>query len=361
MKLLSKYNIGKFIASNLISGSLCPSAHRKDLGALNINLNYFLRTSPRVRYCVRRSALFVIPCLALFTTSVCADPIDELTNRFANSEIVFQRSSSNAPFLPLAYVEVKEYSDSHIALSDDRKITVDQRTFSQSAIVPFLASPRDIIFLGEWINNSKIESDAIGLESFDVTQVALPIGWLRQTSDDNQVGGFLAPLGYKASLNESRWNWEALGGAFGRYVQDKHTWWAYGVYFNVGGIEDTYLPYLGAFWQIDDRWSLSAIMPWPAILYAPSPKTLFRFGASPTASAWRLSQDNTEVSQEISGWDFGLSGERRIYKNLWFKLEGGVGGLRALRLEDGNLRAPDLKVDASSYIKLGVNFRPSMP
>jgi hypothetical protein len=328
---------------------------------MNINLNFFLSTAHRARYCAQRLPFFFIACLSLSITSASANSIEETMNRFSSSEIVFHRSSSNAPFLPLAYAELKEYSDSQIKLSDDRTINIDQRTFSQSAIAPILASPRDIIFLGEWISSSKIESDAVGLESFDVTQVALPIGWLRQTSNDNQIGGFLSPLGYKASLSESSWNWEALGGAFGRYVQDKHTWWAYGVYFNVGGIEDTYLPYVGAFWQIDDRWSLSAIMPWPAMLYAPNQKTLFRLGASPTSSAWRLSQDNAEVSQEISGWDFGLSGERRIYGNLWLKLEGGVGGLRALRLEDGDLRAPDLTVNASSYIKLGVNFRPSMP
>lgn len=285
---------------------------------------------------------------------------DAAMQDFSSSEIVFQRTTSNVPFMPLAYIEHKVYGDTTLVLEDKSKISIDQTTFSQSAIVPFLASPKDIIFVGEWVNNSHLKSNNASFESFDVTQAALPVGWLRQVDKRTQVGGFIAPLAYKASIENSQWSWETLGGIFSRKVHSETTWWAFGLYFNVGGLEDTYLPYLGAYFQLSDQWSLSAIIPWPAILYAPTQDSLFRFGASPTGSSWQLDQESTEISQKISGWDFGLSGEHRIYENLWLKLEGGVGGLRALRLENGDLQAPDFKVDASSYIKFGINFRPSV-
>jgi hypothetical protein len=288
------------------------------------------------------------------------DFLDRMMVKFSQSKIVLQRAESNAPFIPLAYAEYKIYSDTNLNLDNQQTISIDQTTFAQGAVLPILATSRDVLFIGEWVNSSQITSDTSGFESFDVAQAAIPVGWLRQLNSETQVAGFIAPLGYKASLQGSNWEWQTFGGLFGRHVYSDDIWWAFGAYFDVGGIEDSYLPYLGAFWQIDEKWSLSAIMPWPAVLFAPTKDTFFRFGASPTGSSWQIDTATAQINQELSGWDFGLSGEQRIYKNLWFKLETGVGGLRSLRLKEGKIKMPDLKVDSSSYIKLGINFRPSV-
>lgn len=302
---------------------------------------------------------FLLLVLLSFTANA-DDFLDRMMMKFSQSEIVFQRAESNAPFLPLANAQYKAYDDTKLKLDDQQSISIDQTTFAQSAILPILATSKDVVFIGEWINNSHISSKSTGFESFDVTQAALPLGWLRQVDPETQIAGFVAPLGYKATLDNSKWDWQTLGGIFSRHVYSDDTWWVFGAYFDVGGIEDTYLPYLGAFWQIDEKWSLSAIMPWPAVLFAPTKDTFFRFGASPTGSSWQVDSGSSQINQEISGWDFGISAEQRIFKNLWINLETGLGGLRALRLNNGHVSMPDLKVDSSTYIKLGINFRPSM-
>lgn len=288
------------------------------------------------------------------------DLISDMATQFADSEIQFQRADSNIPFLPLAYAEYKNYDDTKLTLENDESIIIDQTTYAQGGVLPILASPEDVLFVGEWINKSHISSNSPGFESFDVTQAAIPLGWLHQESPDTQIGGFIAPLGYKADLDGSGWSWQTLGGAFSRHTYSDDIWWAFGAYFDVGGIDDTYLPYLGVFWQVNEKLSVSAIMPWPAILYAPTKNTLFRFGAAPTGSSWKVNRDTTEINQELSGWDFGISAEHRAFKSLWFKVETGFGGLRALRVETNKVKAPDFKVDASSYIKIGINLRPSM-
>lgn len=288
------------------------------------------------------------------------DFLNDMMMKFSQSEIIFQRADSNAPFLPLANVQYKAYDDTKLKLDNHQEISIDQTTFAQSAILPILATPRDVVFVGEWINNSHISSNSPDFESFDVTQAGIPIGWLRQINPETQLGGFVAPLGYKSSKDNSNWSWQTLGGLFSRHEYNKEIWWAFGAYFDVGGIDDTYLPYLGAFWQVDKRWSISAIMPWPSVLFAPTKDTFFRFGASPTGSSWQIDSGSSQINQEISGWDFGISGEQRIFKSLWLSLETGLGGLRALRINNGSVIMPDLKVDASSYVKIGINFRPSI-
>ncbi len=313
-----------------------------------------MNISFRFKFCVLLGiTLFSLKCNA-------KDLISEMAAQFANSEIQFQRAESNVPFLPLAYAEYKNYDDTKLKLEDGDTVTIDQTTFAQGAVLPILASPRDVLFIGEWINTSQISSSSPGFESFDATQVAIPLGWLHQESQDTQIGGFIAPLGYKADLDDSGWSWQTLGGAFSRHTYSDDIWWAFGAYFDVGGIDDTYLPYLGAFWQVNEKLSISAIMPWPAILYAPTKNTLFRFGASPTGSSWQVNRDTTQIAQELSGWDFGVAAEHRVFKSLWFKVEAGFGGLRALRLENDEIKAPDFKVDASSYVKIGINLRPSL-
>lgn len=313
-----------------------------------------MNISFRLKLC----ALFSFTLISL--QSNAKDLISDMTVQFANSEIQFQRAGSNIPFLPLAYADYKDYDDTKLTLENGDTITIDQTTYAQGAVLPILASPRDVLFIGEWINKSHISSNTPGFESFDVTQAAIPLGWLHQESQDTQIGGFIAPLGYKADLNGSGWSWQTLGGAFSRHTYSDDIWWAFGAYFDIGGIDDTYLPYLGVFWQINEKLSISAIMPWPAMLYAPTKNTLFRFGASPTGSSWQVNRDTTEINQELSGWDFGISAEHRAFKSLWFKIETGFGGLRALRVETNKIKAPDLEIDASSYIKIGVNLRPSM-
>jgi hypothetical protein len=132
-------------------------------------------------------------------------------------------------------------------------------------------------------------------------------------------------------------------------------------YFDVGPGDDIYLPYLGASWQIDDELTISAILPWPAILYAPDRDTLWRFGAAPSGASWSLNSEQSEISFSLDNWKLGLTAERRISGGLWFAFEAGVAGFRSLRLQDGELRSAKFDIDETAYLHIGINFRPELP
>ncbi|WP_157497592.1 hypothetical protein [Gilvimarinus chinensis] len=286
----------------------------------------------------------------------------EWAEKFAASDIVFSRSDSNVPFLPLAFASARHYQDSDVTLDDGRTLSFSQQAISQGAVVPFLMSNRDALLLGEWISWSKLSPESEHYNDLQVLSVGLPVGWLHQRSKDWQTGGFLMPLGHKADSNDAQWSWELMGGGFARYTQTDKLWWAYGLYFDVSDHSSLVLPYLGASYQFNERWTLSAIMPWPAVMYAPSDDWLFRFGLAPAGNSWQLNTDGDQFNYVMDNWDLGLSVEKRVHRHFWLELEAGVGGLKGLSVDvnSGDWEAPDFAMSSSGYINIGFNFRPSL-
>ena len=168
------------------------------------------------------------------------------------------------------------------------------------------------------------------------------------------------PLGHDSDLNESGWNWQTLGGGFARWEQRDDLWWAFGLYFDVGGEDDFVIPYLGASWEINQRWTVSAVMPWPAVLYAPTPDWLFRLGVSPSGASWSIEPEDGEAYVNIDSWDFGLGVERRFFRHFWAGIEAGWGGFRGLRLSDDGADSIDLDVGSSGYVNVSLTVRPSI-
>jgi hypothetical protein len=300
--------------------------------------------------------------LAAVVSSVSAEQTTYIKSKleaFENSNIVFQRGRSNAPFLPLASIIAKKYGSADVSVDnvDDYQFEIEH--FSQAAGIPFLVDDDNVLIVGEYLARTNFSTDEAGVESFHAESVGLPIGWLRQISPQWQAAAFVMPLAHKSSHKNSSWEWETLGGAFLRYEQSEEIWWAYGIYADVGGVEDIYLPYAGVSWTINERWTLSAIMPWPAILYAPRDDLLFRFGASPSGASWQVENNGQNISTNFDAWDFGFAVEKNVSGNFWVSLETGIGGLRGLRIVEGDLEGIDTGISSSPYFGLSINFRPS--
>ena len=66
---------------------------------------------------------------------------------FATSDIVLQRGSINVSFQPLAFVDATHYGESTLERSDGSSVSARQTTLSQGAVLPFLMSPRDALYL----------------------------------------------------------------------------------------------------------------------------------------------------------------------------------------------------------------------
>ena len=287
--------------------------------------------------------------------------MQRIAKKFEHSKIEFQRSGSNAPFIPIASLGASFYGDAEVdTRNKGRDVEYDVNTVSQVAGVPFLFGDRDALIIGEYLSWSDFSVKSDTNDSFNVTTVGLPVAWLRQVNPQWQAAAFVMPMGHYDDIKGSNWAWQYLGGAFARYVQHDRLWWAFGFYFDIAPGDNFYIPYVGASWVINERWTLSAVMPWPALLYAPNRDWLFRLGASPSGSSWSFNPDGSDASLNLDAWDFGLSAERRLSGGLWLSLEAGVGGFRGLRLSGSDVESPDLDVSTSPYLGINLNFRPAL-
>jgi hypothetical protein len=287
--------------------------------------------------------------------------VESLVRRFAQSDFEFMRAQSNAPFLPLAWATLTGYEEGTFTRPDggETAVTFHQTSISQGAFVPIPLGKRDALVTGEWLSLTQFELDNSAVEDLDVISAAVPVGWIRQSTPDWQLAAFVAPLGHKT--HEDSWYWETLGGVFTRYVSNDRTAWIFGVYVDLAPLEDFYTPYLGATFILNERWTISAVMPWPAITYAPSTDTLFRLGVVPSGASWSIEPGEQRPRMSLSAWDFGLSAQRRIYRNLWFGVEAGVSGLRGLTIVGGDWQAPDTRLDNTAFALLTLNLRPGSP
>ena len=301
----------------------------------------------------------------LFCASVpAADDsfMQRVTREFADSQIEFQRSGSNAPFMPVAALGATFYGSAEV---DGRgkgveDLQYDVSTVSQFAGLPILLGQRDALIIGEYLSWSDFSVEGKEQNSFEVSSIGLTAAWLRQVNPAWQIAAFVMPMGHHDNMDGSTWTWQYMGGTFARYVQHDRLWWAFGLYADVAPGDNFYIPYVGASWVINERWTLSAVMPWPALLYAPSRDWLLRLGASPSGSSWSFKPNGGDATLNLDAWDFGVGVERRLGDNLWLAAEAGVGGFRGLRLSGSDLESPDLDVSTSPYVGIKLNIRPSM-
>ena len=308
---------------------------------------------------MRRLALL----LTLIATESRAAGLEDWIQSFAQSDFRFNRSASNAPFAPLGWASYAQYGNSDFSVpgNSDASVSYRQTSLTEAALVPVLINPRDALVVGEWVSLTRFDTDSSTLGKFDAVSISLPLGWGRQASEKWQYAAFVAPLGHKASLDNSPWYWEYMGGAFARYTASDSVSWVYGMYVDLSPVENFYIPYVGANWIINRQWTLSAIMPWPAVLYAPTTDTFFRFGVAPTGASWALQPKTNQVELNLDAWNLGISMEHRVHGRFWARIEAGISGLRGISLSSGQLNHPDTSLGTAAYVTAGITFRPASP
>ncbi|HEY5809878.1 MAG TPA: hypothetical protein VIT67_18030 [Povalibacter sp.] len=318
------------------------------------------RHARRIHHCfIWRIAMYSVATVLLQTPPAMADGlIGALVQRFAQSDFEFVRGQSNAPFPPAASLTTSVYQESEFRRPDDADsdVTFQQAAVSQYALLPIPIGRRDAIAIGEWVSWTHFDIDNSPRNDLEVLSVGLPVGWVRQASPGWQVAAFVAPVGHRTP--EDSWYWETLGGAFARNLRGDRFAWVVGVYFDVSPLEDFYTPYLGATYLINERWTLNAIMPWPSVTYAPTTSTVFRLGVTPSGASWSVEPGERHPRMNLSTWNFGLTVERRIARNLWLGFEAGVAGLRGLSIVGGDWEAPETKLHNTGFARLTLNLRP---
>src|SRR5215469_2016590 len=141
--------------------------------------------------------------------------LDELAQRFAESDFVFTRAQSDVPFVPLAWMNVSSYGQSHFATpaGDTSDVSFEQTTLSEATLLPVLLGRRDALLVGQWTTWSWLRVDSG--KNTDVGSFSLPLGWARQASPQWQLAAFVAPVAY---LDAGQWYWDYMGGVFGRWL-----------------------------------------------------------------------------------------------------------------------------------------------
>ena len=300
----------------------------------------------------------------LATEVVAADDniIAQAAQAFAESELVFVRGLSNAAFLPVALVGSDYYDDAMVseegATPDVAGKHYQVNTASQYAGVPFLLNKRSMVVLGEYLAYSDFTVE--NGEDFSTTSAGIAAGYLYQLTNDWQLMGGILPVHHRSSLGERRKDyWQVMGGALARYTRNDRLWWLFGVVFDDSEFGTTWLPYIGASLIINQAWSVSAILPWPQVIYAPSKDWFVSAGASYSGSSWAVNSSTGAVGLNLSGFDFGVGGARRLSGALWMEAKAGMGGLRGLSINDGDIAGPAIDVSSSPFISISLTLRPS--
>mgnify|MGYP001215798805 FL=1 len=281
---------------------------------------------------------------------------------FAESELVFVRGLSNAAFLPVALLGSDYYDDAMVseegATPDVAGKHYQVNTASQYAGVPFLLNKRSMVVLGEYLAYSDFTVE--NGEDFSTTSAGIAAGYLYQLTNDWQLMGGILPVHHRSSLGERRKDyWQVMGGALARYTRNDRLWWLFGVVFDDSEFGTTWLPYIGASLIINQAWSVSAILPWPQVIYAPSKDWFVSAGASYSGSSWAVNSNTGAVGLNLSGFDFGVGGARRLSGALWMEAKAGMGGLRGLSINDGDIAGPAIDVSSSPFISISLTLRPS--
>jgi len=299
-------------------------------------------------------------------TSEAVPPEESLIERaaraFTESDLVFARGFSNAPFLPVAFLGNTHYGDAMVSEEGATPETAGTRysvnSTSQYAGVPFLLNKRSMVVLGEYVSYSNFTVE--NGEDFSVASASLAAGYLYQVNPDWQMIGALVPFYNHSSLGEQGKDyWQVMGGAVARYTRNDRLWWLFGVGFDDSDFGTTWLPYVGASLILNERWSISAILPWPQVIYAPSQDWFVSLGAAYSGNSWAVDTGTGKVGLNLSGFDFGFGGGMRLKGPLWLEGTVGVGGLRALTINDGDVSGPSIDVSSSPFINFSLTFRPS--
>jgi hypothetical protein len=282
--------------------------------------------------------------------------MNEVLRAIAESEFEFQKTESDLPYPPFAWVRAVRYQASRFD-SDMPGSTFDQSAFSHALFSPVYASERDILLAGYYYGFSAFDFRQRGMDDGRVHLIGAGAGWLRQIKPDWMTALFVAPLVHSNIRGGSPWETEWYVGGLARYYYEPDLqFFAGGVYIYSFG-EHIIYPYLGTIWLPHPRLSIAAMLPWPSAAYAIDTKTVLRIGAAPSGAQWRTKND-AQVSHDYGGWDLGLSVERKIMSHVWLGASAGWSGLRAFSINMAGEIDYRTQLDGKPYVSVQFSLRP---
>ena len=301
---------------------------------------------------------------------------EKLIAELIDSDFVFTRAASDAPFLPIGALDYSRFNAGdchHIAECEP-----NHHGASQYLGLPVWVGEKNMFVIGETINYEHFERAG---QSLDVYSGGALFAWGQQYSPRTQWGAFYfskllyLDSGFENTDTDDK-GLKSVGSTMGfvaRYQKCDDVHWYWGAIRDDSNDDILVLPYLGFDWQINQQWGISGVMPWPSIHYAPHPGWFLNLGLSPGGTYIPLKNDafqnndsfqidrgfQIENTADYSRWDLGLTLEKQLSHYVWLGISAGRGVFGSIDLASSERDEP-LELDDAKYFRVVLNLRPSL-
>ncbi len=296
--------------------------------------------------------------LVILSLLFTASPLlagNQLIDAVMRSDFIFDRNVSNVPFIPLAYVNFN--SQSNLEFKDEcigDNCEFDFQSVSQGLALPVWVGKQNMVLLGESFESKSLNT---GVNSIDINSAGILAAWVSQPSEKWQAGAFIYTyrgIGEDELARESKGN---ITGAVARYRHSPHFHSYWGMVRLEEYNNEILYPYIGFDWYIGKEWSVSGLIPWPTVQYAPSTDSIYKFGALYSGAEWLVNNNDNVYANDFEKWDFGIAYEHRLWNYLWGEIAVGYSGLGKFYIRSGTDIELDLDIENTPFIKLGINVR----
>lgn len=305
-------------------------------------------------------------CILALIFSNSAFAVGEgLLDRIMRSDFVFDRDQSNVPFVPIGWLTASKQNNLSIDEVDNVLETTvcgqndncdfDFQSLSQGFGLPVYVDKKNMIILGETLDSDLLEFDS---SSTRVNTVGALAAWVSQPSEQWQLGA--AIYAYKGFSNSDKVNVteKSIAGIVGRYRHSPVVHSYYGL-LRYDGLESAdYFPYLGFDWFVNQQWTVSGLLPWPTVSYAPSKNSLYQLGLIESGNSFKFTSNNNQFDSSFSQWQLGISAERQVYKNIWASLSAGYTTPGGLIIKSGSSIEIDTSISSEPFLSLSLKIRP---
>ncbi|WP_323813052.1 hypothetical protein [Cellvibrio sp. NN19] len=284
---------------------------------------------------------------------------EKLMDQLISSDFVYDRNISNAPPLMIGYLDTNAQNgltfdgECPPALADDCRLSY--RSLSQGFGTPVWVGQKNMLVLGETLD---VDYFSNRTESFSIYTGGVLAAWINQPSEQWQQGAFVYNYWNLGDDQERADTSTTYAGYVARYRHSARFHSYLGLIYTDALERALVFPYAAFDWFVDDRWTISAILPWPLLTYSPNPDQAFKVGAVVTGSSWASASDGDVYSRDFTQLNLGFVFEQRLSELFWGEFSLGYAGLGRLSVDSDQDSELETNLESSPYFRIGITVRP---
>lgn len=307
---------------------------------------------------IRSGMLALVAGCTVFSSSAWAIG-EKLLEKLISSDFTYDRNISNAPPLMIGYLDTNAQngltfeSECPPALENDCRLSY--RSLSQGFGTPVWVGQKNMLVLGETLD---VDAFSNRTDSFTIYTGGLLAAWVSQPSAQWQMGTFVYNYWNLGDNQERADTSTTYAGYVARYRHSARLHSYLGLIYTDALERSLVFPYAAFDWFVNDRWTISAILPWPTLTYSPTPDQAFKIGALVSGTSWTSERDQGLYTRDFAQLNLGFVFEQRLNELFWGEFSVGYAGLGRLSIDSD--QDSDLQVDmeSSPYFRIGINLRP---